>query len=74
MFTGCCLNRFLWRDRPSQIEITGLTLRQGENTLVLKVCHERGPWAVGLRFKDADDRPVTDFRIATSPAKESRRN
>jgi hypothetical protein len=48
---------------------TGLTLRKGENVLVLKVCNERGPWAVGLRFKSADGQPVRDFQVATSSKK-----
>jgi len=44
---------------------SGVTLRKGENVLVLKVCNESGRWAVAVRFKDADGRPVYDFRVAT---------
>jgi hypothetical protein len=46
---------------------SGVTLRKGENVLVLKVCNEKARWAVGVRFKDADSRPVHDFRVATVP-------
>jgi hypothetical protein len=49
---------------------SGLTLEKGENVLALKVCNEKGRWAVGLRFKDAEGRPVRDFRVATiAPAR-----
>jgi len=46
---------------------TGLTLRKGENVVVMKVCNAQGPWRVGLRFKTADGQPLRDFRVATSP-------
>jgi hypothetical protein len=44
-----------------------LALKKGQNVVILKVCNDRGRWAVGLRFKDIDGKPVSGYRVATNP-------
>lgn len=47
--------------------VGGLTLRKGENTVVLKVANEKGNWQGCLRFGDKDGTPLVDLHVTTSP-------
>jgi serine/threonine-protein kinase len=46
---------------------TGVALHKGTNTLVFKVVNGNGDWGGGLRFTDADDKPVTTIQVGTIP-------
>lgn len=47
--------------------VSGLTLRQGENVVLLKVANERGNWQGCLRFGDASGTPMVDLHVTSTP-------
>lgn len=47
--------------------VSGLTLRKGENVVVLKVANERGNWQGCLRFGDASGTPMVDLHVTSTP-------
>jgi len=50
-----------------QNTLENVTLRKGENVLVLKIVNEGGDWSGCARFVDKDDKPVTNLKVALSP-------
>jgi hypothetical protein len=54
-------------DKNTEDTATGVTLKKGVNTVVLKVINQENNWQGSLRFLDASGRPVTDLKIATAP-------
>ena len=45
----------------------GLTLRKGENVVILKVANDKGNWQGCLRFGDKAGTPMVDLHVTTSP-------
>ncbi len=45
--------------------VKSVTLRRGENVLVLKVVNEKLFWRAGLRFTRADGRPLTELSVVS---------
>lgn len=45
----------------------GLTMRQGVNTVILKVVNEVGNWQGCLRFATQEGEPLTNLRVRISP-------
>ena len=46
---------------------TGVALHKGTNAVVFKIVNGNGDWGGGLRFTDADDKPVTGIQVSTVP-------
>lgn len=51
----------------SRAEKADVRLTEGKNVLVLKTTNDAGKWAVGIRFKDLDGRPLSDCIVSTNP-------
>lgn len=45
----------------------GLTMKQGLNTVILKVVNEVGNWQGCLRFTTQEGKPLTNFQVRMSP-------
>jgi hypothetical protein len=45
----------------------GITLKKGENTVVLKVANEKNQWQGCLRFMDKNGTPIRHLQISTTP-------
>ena len=45
---------------------TGLTLKKGHNTVLMKVVNEKNAWQACLRFGDAHGTPMTDLQVTTT--------
>lgn len=45
---------------------TGLTLKKGHNTVLMKVVNEKNAWQACLRFGDAHGTPMTDLHVTST--------
>ncbi len=62
----------LVHDKPRSLKkdadvASGLTLRKGENVVILKVANDKGNWQGCLRFGDKAGTPMVDLHVTTSP-------
>jgi hypothetical protein len=44
-----------------------LTLKKGVNVIVFKIVNEKVDWQGCMRFTDKDDKPITGYKVSTSP-------
>ena len=53
------------RARQAEIdrEIIPVTLKPGENSILIKICEEEGDWGFYLRITDTDGKPFDDLKI-----------
>ena len=48
-------------------KIENLKLNKGVNTIVFKVINQKNDWGACLRFKDKDDKPITNLTVKLTP-------
>lgn len=55
------------RPYASRQDVCTVPLREGVNTLVLRIEQQRGPWAFGVHVETPDGRPETEVEIRLTP-------
>jgi hypothetical protein len=54
-------------EKDAEDSASGVTLKKGVNTLVLKVVNEENNWQGSVRFMTSAGKPVTDIKVETKP-------
>jgi hypothetical protein len=54
-------------EKDAEDSASGVTLKKGVNTLVLKVVNEENNWQGSVRFMTSTGKPVTDIKVETKP-------